>query len=808
MDNYFFSKENIDKLTNQLGKSLNIKNTPESKRACRKFVETQMKSVFDKYSDKKPKKMPMPEFLYKLNQKSLDDCVKLYEVKTGKRTGNANAASMHIQRDREIYGNREQMMENRPMHTSGVNKEAGLPGMLDSGGGGNFAPLSSLAGPGEYITATGEMGSRMPFNDGNGGGGNMMSNEMGGGMGGDQGMYADKKHSIDDLERRMLERQTDYQARPMNMNSFTGGFGGAGSGMGGGMGVGMMYNPNPFGNNNQKPPEINFALDGGDTRRTKEREEFMRQATGNNMGQNDMMGNFTGFDGGMGGGMNFDMMGVGLMGNPLGGNNTPNNMQNNMGNMQNMQMMNNNMGNMQNMQIMGNNMGMQNMNMMGNNMGMQNMNMMGNNMGKMNNMGNDHSRFSENDLKKKLNEMMNDRKSVTVPKNGQFNPMMSPNMNNMNMNNVQGGNVQQMLQNQNMMSGNNNLNFHKGGQAGLSDNLMQISSAKNSVASSYGIDLKKIQTMSSKDIEKIIDKIKNNVMVGAEEIANKGSENIEKSDKKKLLDLIKQAKKLNKKKGKEIMHESSDEDSASEPKSKKKVKFQENKEESKVKPKRAKLISINAEEHTEPEYFNDYMVDLPDKFKDVTGIEVLDYSFPKDLCKITKDNNQLMIIIEGEEKLIELEDGTYSIDEIVDGLQSAFEAEEMKINIEIDEDEHIVLSSSEQEFNFRNDEKSLGRVLGFTEELYENKLVYVSENKHSLVSKIYMYIDNISKEEPFGMIDLKANKIKPIIKRFNQPLSEIKEMILKFKRRPTKEDDLIDFSKKPHKLTFKFESKS
>jgi hypothetical protein len=81
------SQENVDRLTNQLGKSLNIKNTPESKRACRKFVETQMKSVFDKYSDKKPKKMPIPEFLYKLNQKSLDDCVKLYEVKTGKKNG-------------------------------------------------------------------------------------------------------------------------------------------------------------------------------------------------------------------------------------------------------------------------------------------------------------------------------------------------------------------------------------------------------------------------------------------------------------------------------------------------------------------------------------------------------------------------------------------------------------------------------------------------------------------------------------------------------------------------------------------------
>jgi hypothetical protein len=39
MDNYYFSKENIDRMISQLSKTLNIKNTPESK----KLVESLLK---------------------------------------------------------------------------------------------------------------------------------------------------------------------------------------------------------------------------------------------------------------------------------------------------------------------------------------------------------------------------------------------------------------------------------------------------------------------------------------------------------------------------------------------------------------------------------------------------------------------------------------------------------------------------------------------------------------------------------------------------------------------------------------------
>ena len=153
-----------------------------------------------------------------------------------------------------------------------------------------------------------------------------------------------------------------------------------------------------------------------------------------------------------------------------------------------------------------------------------------------------------------------------------------------------------------------------------------------------------------------------------------------------------------------------------------------------------------------------------------------------------------------------MEPGKYSINEIIEGLQNVFNQYEIKINIDIDNNEHIILSSLETEFSFKNDKNSLLIMLGFTKDHYEDERVYKSENKHSLVSKIYLYIDNISNNEPFGIIDLQNKKHTSIIKRFNQPISVIREMILKFKRRQTKDDDLIDFDNKPHQITFKFES--
>ncbi len=760
MNNYFLSDNNVNRISSSVSKTLNIKNTQKSTQACRNFVESRMKEVYNKYGTRKPDNMELKDFILKLNQKTIQDCVKLYQQKT-----NNNKASQ-ISRDKEIYGKRDSLIPARPTHTSFNKNSRELPGMLDDGGmsimgGSNFSPV--LSGKGSFISATGEVTDGIQFNNEQQSDPNMS-------------MFQDKKNSVDDLERRMLELKTNYgmqqmsnpngnQQRKQPMGNQMMGNNMMNPQMMQPMGNQMMgnnmMNPQmmqPMGNNNMmsqpmagnklmynpnvdgqdyRPPEINFALDGSDSRNSRQKQQLVKEHEMQNPQLNDE--HFMGFDStnnvfdmNM---FNFDLMGN----NTLGGDAIPP-----MNQPMNQPMMNNTI----------------NQPMMNNTM---NQPMMNND---MNNIMFSNEKINENDFQKKLNMMMSDRNNISVQNTGNFNPMMSPSQYN--------------------NSNPNKQDFQKGREGGINFN-----NTKNELISSYGVDLKHIKQMSSKEIDNLISKIKNNIMTNVEEIANKAIDNIDKDDKKRLLNIIKKTK------------ESNNNETVKTKKKKKKVKIVSFEDEIK-----SDTIKINPKDYTEPEYFNDYLVELSNKYKNVTKIELADYDFPKDLCYINKKNNQLIIYINDDEKQIELEKGNYTIDEIIEGLQEAFDDEKIDLNISLDSDEHIILQSNSR-FSFAND--SLGRVLGFTKDNYENQKYYQSENKHLLVSKLYIFIENILKDEPIGIIDLTKNKKEPIMKKFTKPISEINEMIIKFKRRPINDDnddDLVNFQKKPHNITLKLESRN
>src|ERR1700744_2894770 len=102
MESYFFSKENIGSLTKNLSKKLGIKNTNDSLKACQKFLEKQMRGVYTRYGDKKPKGIPLPEFIERLNEKSMSECIKLYEAKTGKKSTNKDMGKYKMDRDQQM----------------------------------------------------------------------------------------------------------------------------------------------------------------------------------------------------------------------------------------------------------------------------------------------------------------------------------------------------------------------------------------------------------------------------------------------------------------------------------------------------------------------------------------------------------------------------------------------------------------------------------------------------------------------------------------------------------------------------------
>lgn len=243
LEKYFFSDKNINKLTQTFGEKYQIQNRNELI-ACRNILKSQMTMFFEKfksdlYSQLKSQKMTGRDALKFLNQGSIKLLQKTYTARkqAHNKTPNKQPISQRVQQ-------------------KGIED-------YDTGAG-SYAPIAS--GDGEFITADGRMGKNFAM----------------GGMGANQQpQYSDKKMSQDDIEKQYLMRQTEYTGDVSMMN---GGNNMGGNNMGGndfnmngmdnmngGIGdLGMQYNPNLNANRNQRPPEIDFSLDGSGAKRRQE----------------------------------------------------------------------------------------------------------------------------------------------------------------------------------------------------------------------------------------------------------------------------------------------------------------------------------------------------------------------------------------------------------------------------------------------------------------------------------------------------------------------------------------------------------
>ena len=792
MDGYFFIKKNVDQLSIELENKLPIKKTPESRQTCRKFLEEQMRVVYEKYGNKRPKNMPIPIFIEKLNNKSISECIRAYEERSGKKIKNTGMK--------------------QPISTPTRRKETGFSGTMDNigGGGSDFAPI--VNGQGEFISATGDMGQKMTFNNGN----EQYASTRGRGA------------SQEEIDKVFLERQQEYATR-----------------RGGGM----------FGNG--RPPEINFALDGGDTRNTnlrKDANDMSQSLEGfgnldmNSFGGSNFMGNNAG-----------GMFGTGMMGTSMV-------TENNMGQMNNSNHMN--QSNSMNMNQM-NPINMNQMNMNPMNMNQMNMNQM--NMNSMN-MIPTHGI----DLNAKVHQIMNERDKldVTSPSNsrGHFNPMISPNtinnnmnnmnnnmnnmnninnmnnnMNNMNNMNYMNNNMNNMNNNMNNMIG-NNLNFRQGGDnttmsmssnmppnipanmmalgAGLPTTIQNMNSSQiqnliNSIKTdSQTFNPQVLQKMNAKDMELMIEQMKKNILgLSEKENVKTNEKDVDKKEiLKKILELKKmQIKKQNalnetinkdksskKRKQKydsesdksEIIQESENDDTESS-KSEKQVNKKNNKKTNN------KTIIIKSDKYAEPEYYNDYMVQLDKPYKNIKCIELIDYKFPnmsQDI-EITNDNNEFTFIFDNDEQSVQLDTGIYNIKNVINTIQEVLDDAEIHLQLKINNNKIIIQHTEKENFGLKNDEHSILRELGFTNETYEDNYKYVGEDEIKNITKMYMFIENISEKDPIGLIDLEKS-VTPIKKQFKKPINELKEMIIKFKINKD-DDDLVDFNKQPHELNFK-----
>jgi hypothetical protein len=836
LDEIFYSPKNIKNLSLKLEKALKLKHSEQSMKYCQAFIKKNMENVFQQYGHKRPKKVPVLDFINKLNDKSIENAVDMFERKSHEsESGHKQKVKRSPEPGRQE--GRPQGRSRQPPNNDNIG------GMLDGASGSSFAPV--IDGPGGFMTADGRMGSRMH-------------------MGNTQNFSGGRNKG--ELEQRMLEKMNEMNQYGLMGNSGFGmGMGGMGMdgmpGMGGGMG-GMGGMPGMGGGmpgmgggmGGRRPQEINFSLDGGDSRNGIEREQFIN-----------VMGNDFGMGGGMGGGGNMAgmdpmMSGFGMFGSPnpmMGGGMQQQNpmmmqQQNPMMQQQNPMMQQQNPmmgGGMQQNPMMGG--GMQQQNPMMQQMQQQNPMMMQHqnpqNMmqqQQQNNMQFDGGKMSQGDINSRMQQQISDRSNVNIPK-GNFNPMQSPFQ----------------------MTG-NNLNFNTGGRVGNPvNNNYNASSNLQQANDILDLDNEKLKKMSSKEISKMIEQKKRAFEINESDINNSNNNNESNNEderKKKFLENIKnminkqknQQKELHKSLRKDAKdnrksskrsdsdgiemrvkkkkHRSKSSDSESESlllsdnsdyesikevdNSKKyKVKDKENssekseekkKEVIKEKPKDKNIIEIDVEQISEPEHYNNYMYEFDEPYLNVNSIELLDYEFPKSSVKIDKENREFLLIVKGKTTKkypIEIEDGDYSFNEIIEMLEKCFEMYNINITIECDSKKRIILKGK-YEFEIKN--LGLLSLFGFKDKHYEGSNEYTSEREHAWGdNKFYLYLylgGKDKREELLGMID--GNKVKKIKKEFTDPIKKMKALVFKFKKSETEDEDFVDFNDEPHKMKIKIGS--
>ena len=495
----FLGERNINRMTQYLGEKLDIEDTKEAKMACRKLLVTQMEFVFKKNQNKIIQIDP-GIILPKLNDKSIEETIKVYVNHRRKSsTSNTNRNDGKQPPKNSMKGpSQSQGRSLSSISSTKQGKQKGPSGMYSGFGDSNYASISNdvSCDNGEFITATGEIGKKMFF-------GNI----------GQQMQMNDKMYDKDDIDRQVLLRQSEYEnsngTGPMGMNM-------GGNTMGqmsqmdqgqmgqigqmGQMGqMGSFQDPmssmnlgyNPMMGNNARPPEINFAIDGGDTRGIAHGSIDGNGKNGQN-GYNHMMDmnsgrfseNGTWHGAPSQSGYGYDM---GNNGSPGSGG----------------------------MGMGGMNMGMGSIGMGGMNMGMggMNMNMGGMNMGGMNgnaNMDNNNdfksSRNKNNggsDIDSRLAQLEVERSDYNS------NNLNMANMGNMgnggygnfNMGGFQGGNV---------MSGFNNQKYHTGNNRGNQELEELVKDQKRELANKKGLDPESLMHLSPQQIEDLLSNKKHN----------------------------------------------------------------------------------------------------------------------------------------------------------------------------------------------------------------------------------------------------------------------------------------------------------
>lgn len=214
-----------------------------------------------------------------------------------------------------------------------------------------------------------------------------------------------------------------------------------------------------------------------------------------------------------------------------------------------------------------------------------------------------------------------------------------------------------------------------------------------------------------------------------------------------------------------------------------------------------KLISVMP---ADDDYFNCYKFDLEEPITNIVKISVKTINIEKP--KITESSNTLIITKNDEEKDITFnhEKTINNIDTILKLLNNYYN----DFNIRFKNNNGFIVIESEEIFsiNFACD-NSVATMLGFEKELYEDENTYTGQFKHAFYTDTYyLYIHNLSKTNAFA--EIKNNTFKQLMQYNDIPGLEYLLIEFGYNKIKDENDGEVNFGESTHEIQLELEIKN
>lgn len=191
-----------------------------------------------------------------------------------------------------------------------------------------------------------------------------------------------------------------------------------------------------------------------------------------------------------------------------------------------------------------------------------------------------------------------------------------------------------------------------------------------------------------------------------------------------------------------------------------------------------------------PEYYSDYVMELPEKLKNVAEITLISHHLPI-MTTITNKNNTITFETKDGKKQYSIRNGTFTLIKLVTMLT---ESTENKYKFEIIEQRKIKIDS-ETPFKIIKTDNSMCDILGINTERIKDFSGSIIGDNNIADAELALFID----DELFSKVIGSSNRCN-ISKKYNPVIDVMQEISIKFYDSAEADKKLIDFNEQTHKL--------